>query len=389
MKRVRASLCAWYESHRRDLPWRRTRDPYAVWLSETILQQTRVQQGLPYYLRFIERFPDVRALAAASEDEVLKLWQGLGYYSRARNLLRAAREVVERFGGEFPCRYDDLRSLRGVGEYTASAVASISSGEAVAVVDGNVYRVLARLFDVDTPVDTAAGQRQFRELARSLLDRSDAGRWNQALMEFGALHCTPRGARCEACPVQDRCLAHAAGTVGARPAKRGKARPADRWFHYLHIVAGGHTLLHRRPEGDIWAGLYEFPLMECDRACDFGELAAMEPLRRLAEGCALRLEGVVEMPCHRLTHRTIHARFFRLRADRLPVAEGGVSASSDRLSPTRELVPASSDRLSVAGELVPASPDRLSVAEGLIAVPVGCLDRYALPRLVDRYLAKK
>jgi len=345
MKRLREILCAWYETHRRDLPWRRTRDPYAVWLSETILQQTRVQQGLPYYLRFIERFPDVGALAAASEDEVLKLWQGLGYYSRARNLLRAAREVVERFGGEFPHRYADLLSLRGVGEYTASAVASISSGEAVAVVDGNVYRVLSRLFDIDTPIDTPAGQRQFRQLAQSLLDPSDAGRWNQALMEFGALHCTPQGPQCETCPVRDRCLALAAGTVGARPAKRGKTKPSDRWFHYLHIVADGRTLLHRRPEGDIWAGLYEFPLVECGHACDFVELAASEPFRRLTEGHNCRFEGMVEMPLHRLTHRTIHARFFRLHADSLPAAED------------------------------------------FIAVPVAQLARYALPRLVDRYLA--
>ena len=184
-------LLDWYARCGRDLPWRRTRDPYRIWLSEVILQQTRVAQGLDYYRRFVERFPDVQALATASEDEVLKLWQGLGYYSRARNLHAAARQVVARFGGVFPAEVSAVRSLRGVGDYTAAAICSAAWNVPCAVVDGNVYRVLARLFDLETPIDTAAGKRAFAELAQRLLDRERPGLYNQAIMDFGALQCTP------------------------------------------------------------------------------------------------------------------------------------------------------------------------------------------------------
>lgn len=203
MDRIADILLDWYAREGRDLPWRRTRDPYRIWLSEVILQQTRVAQGMDYYLRFTERFPDVRALAAASEDEVLKLWQGLGYYSRARNLHAAAREVVARFGGRFPSDYESVRSLRGVGDYTAAAVCSAAFDAPCAVVDGNVYRVLSRLFDVAEPIDTAAGRKAFAELAQTQLDRRAPGRYNQAIMDFGALQCTPSSPRCGACPLSE------------------------------------------------------------------------------------------------------------------------------------------------------------------------------------------
>ena len=212
--RIADILLDWYSREGRDLPWRRTRDPYRIWLSEVILQQTRVAQGTEYYLRFVGRFPDVRALAAASEDEVLKLWQGLGYYSRARNLHAAARQVVDDFGGRFPTTFAGVRSLRGVGDYTAAAVCSAAYSLPYAAVDGNVYRVLSRLFDIAEPIDTASGRRLFAELARSQLDERDPGRYNQAIMDFGALRCTPSPPRCGECPFGDRCLALAAECEG-------------------------------------------------------------------------------------------------------------------------------------------------------------------------------
>ena len=243
MNSVADILLDWYAREGRDLPWRRTRDPYCIWLSEVILQQTRVAQGMEYYLRFTERFPDVASLAAAPVDEVLKLWQGLGYYSRARNLHAAARQVVECFGGRFPVALDEVRSLRGVGDYTAAAICSAAYDAPCAVVDGNVYRVLARLFDLDAPIDSTAGKRSFAELAQSQLDTAHPGRYNQAIMDFGALQCTPSSPRCEACPLAGRCLALAAGTVAARPVKQSKTKVRDRWFNYLHISSGDRTLL--------------------------------------------------------------------------------------------------------------------------------------------------
>ena len=259
MDNISDILLDWYARHGRDLPWRRTRDPYRIWLSEVILQQTRVAQGMDYYLRFTERFPDVGSLAAAPEDEVLKLWQGLGYYSRACNLHAAARQVAERFGGVFPRSYDEVRSLRGVGDYTAAAVCSAAYDAPCAVLDGNVFRVLARLFDIDLPIDSTAGKRTFAELAQTQLDMRCPGRYNQAVMDFGALQCTPAQPGCADCPLAARCLALAAGTVAERPVKQAKTKVRDRWFNYLHVTCGDRTLLRRRGEGDIWQGLYEFP----------------------------------------------------------------------------------------------------------------------------------
>ena len=343
MENISDILLSWFAREGRDLPWRRTRDPYRIWLSEVILQQTRVAQGMEYYLRFTERFPDVRMLAAASEDEVLKLWQGLGYYSRARNLHAAARQVVERFGGVFPATPEGVRSLRGVGDYTAAAVCSIAYGAPCAVLDGNVYRVLARLFDIDIPTDAAAGKRTFSELAQSQLDSSCPGLYNQAVMDFGALQCTPAQPRCSDCPLAGRCLALAAGTVALRPVKQGRAKVRDRWFDYLHITCGDRTLLHRRGGGDIWQGLYEFPLIESDAAADFTGLAATGAFRDLLGATRWRLLRSVSMPKHQLSHQTLHAVFHRIECDVLP---------------------------------------------DFPAVPTASLGDYAVPRLLDRYLTK-
>ena len=324
MEPVSDILLSWFAREGRDLPWRRTRDPYRIWLSEVILQQTRVAQGLEYYLRFTERFPDIAALAAAPEDEVLKLWQGLGYYSRARNLHAAARQVMSRFGGVFPATYGEVRALPGVGDYTAAAVCSIVYDAPCAVLDGNVYRVLARLFDIGIPIDTTAGKRTFAELAQLQLD-------------------TSRQPRCGDCPLAGRCLALAAGTVGVRPVKQGRAKVRDRWFNYLHVTCGGQTLLHRRGGGDIWQGLYEFPLIETDKAADFAELAATAAFRELLGNGRWHLRRSVTMPGHQLSHQLLHAVFHRIECDAMP-----------------------------------AFP----------SVETAALGGYALPRLIDRYLTK-
>ena len=252
-------LQVWYSENRRLLPWRETRDAYRIWLSEIILQQTRVAQGLDYYHRFVQNYPTVQALAAASEDDVLKLWQGLGYYSRARNLHKTARAVGDH---PFPTAYADLLRLPGIGPYTAAAIASFSADEAVAVVDGNVYRVLSRLFDLDLPIDSTSGQKYFQQLATELLDRRHPALHNQAIMEFGALQCTPTSPLCPTCPLAYKCLALQHGTIAQRPVKAGKTKVRDRHLHYYLLKEGDRLWVHQRGAGDIWQGLWEFYLVE-------------------------------------------------------------------------------------------------------------------------------
>lgn len=256
-------LVAWYEREKRELPWRETQNPYFVWLSEIILQQTRVQQGLDYYMRFIQRFPTVEALAAAEEDEVMLLWQGLGYYSRARNLHKAAKMVVEKGQLPFPATFEDVLALPGVGEYTAGAIMSFAYNAPYPAADGNVYRVLSRLFDCSEPFDTTAGKKLFRQFAWDLLDRDNARLHNSAIMEFGALYCTPLSPDCEHCPVAAYCKALASGTVDLLPVRKEKAPLKDRFLLYrVYLTSEKRTLLHQRVERDIWQHLYEFPIEE-------------------------------------------------------------------------------------------------------------------------------
>lgn len=309
-------LIEWYRTHGRSLPWRETTDPYLIWVSEIILQQTRVAQGTDYYLRFIDRFPNVAALAAADQDEVLKYWQGLGYYSRARNLHAAARCIAAEHGGRFPKDYMDVLSLPGIGPYTAAAVCSFAYHLPIPVVDGNVYRVLARLHDIDTPIDTRAGTVLFRQLAEADFDPSRAALWNQAVMDFGALVCTPSAPDCPGCPLQETCLSLQRGTTSVRPVKQGKSLTHPRWFNYFHITCAGRTWLHRRRDGDIWAGLYEFPLIETERETDCERLMRSEPFRNLTAGSrGFRLCKVIRMPKHVLSHQVIHAVFYRIDMD--------------------------------------------------------------------------
>ena len=312
-------LIRWYEANRRELPWRETRDPYLIWVSEVILQQTRVAQGLGYYNRFVGRFPDARALAEADEDEVMRYWQGLGYYSRARNLHAAAKEVVERFGGVFPREPGEVLSLRGVGTYTAAAICSFAFDEPYATVDGNVYRVLARLFGVDLPIDGGEGRRYFAELAQELLDKRRPGAHNQALMEFGALQCVPRSPDCGACPLADRCRALAEGRVGVLPVKAGRTRTRERYFHYFDIRRGEKTLLAKRTGNDIWRNLYEFPLVETEAPLSWEELRRTEAFRALFDGVEEAcFVDAYEARKHVLSHQVIHAVFYRVEVSEFP-----------------------------------------------------------------------
>lgn len=346
MSLIAPILLGWYARCGRDLPWRRTQDPYRIWISEVILQQTRVAQGTEYYLRFMERYPDVEALAAASEDEVLKLWQGLGYYSRARNLHAAAKRIAGQYGGRFPTAYPDVRALEGVGDYTAAAICSMAYGLPVAVVDGNVLRVLSRLFDIAEPVDTGAGRRLFADLAQSQLDAQRPGAYNQALMDFGALQCTPAQPRCGDCPLAGLCGALAAGTVADRPVKQGRTAVRDRWFQYLHITCAGRTYLCRREGRDIWQGLYQFPLIESDRPLDFAQLTPTDEFRQWV-GDAWHWLRTTAMPRHQLSHQRIHAVFHRLE----------VEAPTSRLAEC-------------------------------VAVPEASVGDYPVPRLIENYLIR-
>lgn len=304
------ALLPWYREHHRPLPWRDTRDPYRIWLSEVILQQTRVDQGTAYWHRFVERFPTVAQLAEASEDEVLRLWQGLGYYSRARNLRSAAKQVVTNHGGAFPRSYAELKGLKGVGEYTAAAIGSIAFGLPEPVVDGNVYRVLARVFGISTPIDSGEGRHQFRALAGRLLPHESPGDHNQAVMELGALVCTPKKPRCTGCPLAQRCAARRTDRITGLPVKVGKSRVRTRHFNYLHVMTQDGLYLRKRTGKDIWQGLYELPLIETAKALTRrslpGELQALG-------GDDWVLERMVGPVKHVLSHQVIHARFWQVK----------------------------------------------------------------------------
>ena len=255
-----ATLLQWFKNNGRSLPWRETKDAYAIWLSEVILQQTRIVQGMSYWERFMAQWPTVNALAAASEDEVLKAWQGLGYYSRARNLHTAAQQVME-LGG-FPQTFKELKTLKGVGDYTAAAIASIAFGEPVAVVDGNVYRVLSRYYGIDTPIDSTEGKKEFQALAQSLLPINEPADYNEAIMDFGATQCTPNSPHCSACPLCETCVAFREQRINELPVKSKKVKQRERHFTYLYIEYEGKIAIHQRGAGDIWQGLWEFPQAE-------------------------------------------------------------------------------------------------------------------------------
>ncbi len=298
----------WYTRHGRSLPWRGISDAYRIWISEVILQQTTVAQGRDYYLRFIERFPTVQSLAEASEEEVLALWQGLGYYSRARHLHDAARSIGT---GKFPTKYADVRALKGVGDYTAAAICSIAYGLPHAVVDGNVYRVLARYFGIDTPIDTTEGKKLFAQLAADLLDTEKPALHNQAMMDFGALQCVPHSPDCTACPLVESCRAAEEGTIAALPVKAKRTAVKNRHFVYVVISEGERIYLRRRTGGDIWEGLYEPLLMEFDHAPTTNEV--IERIKKEYGEGLTDLTGIKTGMKHILTHRRIFADLWTAR----------------------------------------------------------------------------
>ncbi|QYA24592.1 A/G-specific adenine glycosylase [Gramella sp. MT6] len=312
-------LTLWYLHNKRDLPWRKTHEPYQIWLSEIMLQQTRIEQGLPYYYKFIEAYPTVFDLANAPADEVLKLWQGLGYYSRARNLHETAKYVAFELDGKFPDTYKGLLKLKGVGDYTASAIASICYNEPVAVVDGNVYRVLSRIFGIDTPINSTPGIKEFKALAQELLDKKDPATFNQAIMEFGALHCKPQNPYCDTCPFNEKCLALKDNRIKELPVKLKKTKVKNRYFNYLVFdLDNEKTILEQRTGKGIWNGLYQFPLIETEKLSSENELIKLDPFKELISDQHYSLELYNEEPVvHKLSHQHLYTRFWLVNAQGL------------------------------------------------------------------------
>jgi A/G-specific adenine glycosylase len=309
--RISSVLIRWYNENKRDLPWRDAADPYVIWLSEVILQQTRVDQGYSYFDRFIRKYPAVDLLAKAGEEEILKLWQGLGYYSRARNLHAAAKTILKDYNGIFPREYKDVLKLKGVGEYTAAAIVSFAYNAPYAVVDGNVYRVLSRIFAIADPIDSAGGKKIFAELARALLDDANAGLHNQAMMEFGALQCVPVSPKCGICPASGMCLAYAQKKVTDYPKKEKKQTIRNRYFNYFDIHVGDNMFLHQRREKDIWQNLYELPLIETEKDLPVEELKDTESFSKLFESAVnLKIQRIKQIK-HILSHQIIHAVFYK------------------------------------------------------------------------------
>lgn len=347
MDEIVAQLFVWYDACSRSLPWRSTRNPYHIWISEIILQQTRVAQGYDYFVRFIERFPTVESLAEASEDEVMRMWQGLGYYSRARNLHHAARQIVSM--GQFPDTYNAIRSLKGVGDYTAAAIASFAFDLPKAAVDGNVCRVWSRVFGVDEPIDSVRGKQLITDIAQTLLPASAAAKYNQAVMEFGALQCVPRNPDCVSCPLAHKCVALAEGRVGKLPVKSHKTKVAPRYLTYLYIHNEESLLLHKRMADDIWKNLYELPLIETYEPKD---VEAVFASREFAAWHSLLpsyvYKGGVEGVKHVLSHRVLHVSFHELEVQGM-----------------------------------------LPCPEGFVKVPFSELHRYAQSRLIERYMEQQ
>ena len=304
-------IITWYLIHKRDLPWRESSDPYIIWLSEIIMQQTRVEQGMPYFKKFAEAYPTVADFASASEDEILKHWQGLGYYSRGRNMHYTAQRVMEEHAGYFPSNYDQLLKLKGVGEYTAAAISSFSANEAKAVVDGNVFRLLSRYFGVDTPINSSAGKKIFTSLANQLIDKARAGIYNQAAMEFGSLQCKPAKPACPACPLKPGCNAYATNRIDALPVKLSKQKIRDRYFNFVVAATNKGILMQKRGAKDIWQNLYQLPLFESLKPINAYELLG-DPDFINTFGNHAVIKTISAPVRHMLSHQRLHAQFIEI-----------------------------------------------------------------------------
>jgi A/G-specific adenine glycosylase len=304
-------LTQWYLKNKRELPWRNTADAYVIWLSEIILQQTRVEQGLPYFYRFIEKYPHVKSFAAADEGDILNLWQGLGYYSRGRNMLKTARQVVEQYDGKFPEDYQQLIRLKGIGDYTAAAISSFAANEARAVVDGNVFRVLSRYFGIEELIDTTKGKKLFQEIANDLLNREHPGLHNQAMMEFGAMLCKPKNPDCDRCPVRAGCYAFINEAVMVLPKKLKKAKIKERFFTYLLVTEGNTILMNKRDEKDIWANMYDLPLIETSSYLSPAQVVALPQVSETF-GEGIKIIESFPVKKHVLTHQHLHTQFVKI-----------------------------------------------------------------------------
>ncbi|MES2689551.1 MAG: A/G-specific adenine glycosylase [Bacteroidota bacterium] len=341
-----APLIKWYHASKRDLPWRETTDPYRIWLSEVIMQQTRVEQGLPYYNKFVDKYPTLHALANANDDDVMKLWQGLGYYSRASNMLKTARIIEAEHEGVFPDTYNRLLELKGIGPYTAAAISSFAFNEAQAVVDGNVYRVLSRLFAIDEPINSSKGKKLFAEVAREVLNEKVPATHNQAIMELGATVCKPKQALCNVCVLRLQCEAYKQNRVYDFPVKDKKRKPVDRFLNYIFIKdARNNTYIRQRVDEGIWNMLYEFPVIETQAATDENELLEHAHLKERFSHQPQQLRLLFASK-HQLTHQTIYAVFW--------LAEGQ--------------------------NIVPLKP------EGFIKINLNLIHNYAVPRLLERFI---
>ncbi len=313
LEEYRKSLTAWYNSSKRDLPWRESRDPYKIWVSEVILQQTRVQQGMAYYFDFLAHFPDIKSLALAHEEEVLKVWQGLGYYSRARNMHHAAKTILSQYNGKFPKEYDSIKSLKGIGDYTAAAIASICFNLPYAVVDGNVFRVLSRLFGIATPIDSPAWKKEFYKLAQLILDPAHPGESNQALMEFGAIQCLPAQPLCQECPLIAKCHAYSNKVVSELPVKSAKTKLRDRYFYYLSIRNNEKLYLEKRRKKDIWQNMYQFPVIETTHQITPEQLILSAEWKEIFENRDITIDSVSPEKIHLLSHQRLHISFVSVR----------------------------------------------------------------------------
>lgn len=345
------AIKGWYLQNKRDLPWRHVKDPYKIWLSEIILQQTQVVQGLSYYLKFTEKYPSVKHLAAASEDEVLHLWQGLGYYSRARNLHASAKTIAQQFKGNFPSAYEEIKQLKGVGDYTAAAIASFSYDLPYAVLDGNVFRLLSRVFGIETPIDSSAGKKEFQSLAEQLLDKKSPALYNQAIMEFGSQYCKPVNPDCSNCAIKHKCFAFKNRRVAELPIKAKKTKIKERYFNYFVLADKKHNvLIKKREAGDIWQGLYEFILIETDKKLKTEDILKLKEVKLF---CAKKsgVKYVSKEYKHVLSHQHLHAVFYLVQLNKLP------------------------DKV-ILNKCFP----------GLTKVNLKDLERYAFPRLTGKFL---
>lgn len=350
MHSIVEKLLTWYDKNRRDLPWRKTSDPYRIWVSEIILQQTRVKQGIGYYYRFLEAFPHVEALAAADEQDVLKIWQGLGYYSRARNMHYAAQSIAEKHSGKFPDSYNEILALKGIGHYTAGAIASFAYGLPYPAVDGNVMRVLARLFEIDEEINTSAGSKQIYRIAGSLIPSDKPAAFNQALIEFGALWCTPKNPRCEDCPLQEHCSGFRSNKVHRLPRKKPARKPKERILNYLVMRDRDNNTVYlrkRSDDNDIWKNLYDFPVIETREPVNPDELMNTTEWKQWIGNRYREITLSSGKRKHQLSHQTLHAYFWEVR----------IEGSIDTLP-----------------------------AESIVKDSLQNVSRYPFPRLIDAYL---